>query len=49
MLPTMAVAPAVLPEDPEDLRQYCRQLLAELHAQQQLVAKLAHELQLFRR
>jgi transposase len=48
MLPAM-VTPAALPEDPEDLRQYCRQLLAELQAQQQLVAKLAHELQLFRR
>jgi transposase len=49
MLQAMTVAPAGLPEDPADLRQYCRQLLAELQAQQQLVAKLAHELQLFRR
>jgi transposase len=45
----VALAPAALPEDPEDLRQYCWQLLAELQAQHQLVAKLTHELQLFRR
>jgi len=45
----MTTAPAALPEDPEDLRQYCRQLLTELSEQQQLVAKLSHELALFRR
>jgi transposase len=48
MLGAVALEPVALPEDPEDLRQYCRQLLAELQAQHQLVAKLTHELQLFR-
>jgi transposase len=38
-----------LPQAPEDLRQFCRQLLAELSEQKQLVAKLTHELALFRR
>jgi transposase len=45
----MTPAPAALPEDPADLRQYCLQLLAELSAQKDLVAKLSHELALFRR
>jgi transposase len=45
----MAPELATLPEDPEDLRQYCLQLLAELDEQKQLVAKLRHELALFRR
>jgi transposase len=49
MLGAVALAPAALPEDPEDLRQYCRQLLAELHEKSQLIEKLAHELALFRR
>jgi len=38
-----------LPDDPDDLRAYCRQLLAELDDQTQLVAKLSHQLDLFRR
>jgi len=45
----MAVALHSLPEHPADLRAYCLQLLTELTAQQQLVAKLSHELELFRR
>lgn len=45
----MAPESAPLPEDPEDLRQYCQQLLAELREKQQLIAKLTHELALFRR
>ncbi len=45
----MASAVPVLPEHPADLRAYCLQLLTELTAQQQLVAKLSHELELFRR
>jgi transposase len=38
-----------LPEHPDDLRQYCAQLLAELHDKTQLIEKLTHELALFRR
>jgi hypothetical protein len=38
-----------LPSDPEDLRQYCAHLLAELGAKQQLIDKLSHQLALFRR
>lgn len=45
----MAGAVPTLPEHPADLQQYCLQLLAELDAQKQLVAKLTHELALFRR
>jgi len=45
----MAVALPALPEHPADLREYCLQLLTELNAQQQLIAKLSHELELFRR
>ena len=45
----MAMALAALPDTLEELRQYCAQLLAELSEQQQLVAKLSHELALFRR
>lgn len=45
----MAVELAALPDTLEELRQYCAQLLAELSAQKQLVAKLSHELALFRR
>src|SRR5881397_3122841 len=45
----MTAPPAVLPEDPEDLRQYCLQLLTELSEKQQLLDKLSHELALFRR
>jgi transposase len=42
-------SPEALPRDPEDLRQYCAQLLAELGEKQQLIDKLAHQLALFRR
>src|SRR5713226_8140617 len=45
----MAVAHHVLPEHPADLREYCLQLLTEVTAHQQLIAKLSHELELFRR
>ena len=45
----MAMALAALPDTLEELRQYCAQLLAELSEQHQLVAKLSHELALFRR
>jgi transposase len=45
----MAISPAVLPEDPADLRPFCEQLLAELADQQHLIDKLTHELALFRR
>src|SRR5712692_6618127 len=45
----MTVALHVLPEHPADLREYCLQLLTEVTAQQQLIAKLSHELDLFRR
>jgi len=45
----MAPALPVLPEHPADLRAYCLQLLTELTAHQQLIAKLSHELELFRR
>jgi transposase len=38
-----------LPHHPDDLRQYCLQLLSEVHDQQQVIAKLSHELDLFRR
>jgi transposase len=41
--------PDALPTDPADLHQYCLQLLAELHVQQDLVTKLSHQLALFRR
>lgn len=39
----------VLPQHPDDLRQYCLQLLTELHDHKQVIAKLSHELELFRR
>jgi hypothetical protein len=45
----MTTARVALPEHPDDLRQYCAQLLTELHEQSQLVEKLTHELALFRR
>src|SRR6266851_3697608 len=45
----MAVAHHVLPEHPADLREYCLQLLTELADHQQLIAKLSHDLELFRR
>jgi transposase len=45
----MAVDLAALPQAPEDLQQYCAQLLAELAAKTQLIDKLTHELALFRR
>jgi len=45
----MAGDGAGLPEDPEDLRQYGLQRLAELSDTQQLIATLTHELALFRR
>jgi transposase len=45
----MAATPDALPTDPADLHQYCRQLLAELSAQQDLVSKLSHQLALLRR
>jgi len=48
-LAAMAMALTSLPQDPDDLRQYCRQLLTELQEQHQLVAKLTHEFALFRR
>jgi hypothetical protein len=38
-----------LPHNPDDLRQYCLQLLIELHDHKQVIAKLSHELELFRR
>jgi len=38
-----------VPTDPDDLRQYCVQLLAELGDKQQLIDKLTHQLALFRR
>jgi len=38
-----------LPHHPDDLRQYCLQLLTEVHDQKQVIAKLSHELELFRR
>ncbi len=45
----MAIELAPLPQDPEDLRQYCLELLTELSEKNQLIAKLSHELELFRR
>jgi transposase len=42
-------AGVALPDHPDDLRQYCMQLLAELQHQTQLIEKLTHELALFRR
>ena len=45
----MAIALEALPQHPADLRQYCAQLLAELTEKTQLIAKLTHELALFRR
>jgi len=45
----MTTARVALPEHPDDLRQYCAQLLTELHEKSQLVEKLTHELALFRR
>jgi hypothetical protein len=45
----MAATPDALPTDPEDLRQYCAQLLTELGDKQQLIDKLTHQLALFRR
>jgi transposase len=38
-----------LPHNPDDLRQFCLQLLTELHDHKQVIAKLSHELDLFRR
>lgn len=38
-----------VPDNPEDLRQYCAQLLTELREKTQLIEKLSHELALFRR
>jgi transposase len=38
-----------LPQEPEDLRALCRQLLTELTAKDQVIEKLSHELALFRR
>jgi transposase len=49
MIATMAIELPAPPQDPEDLRQYCAQLLAELDAKNQLIAQLTHELELFRR
>lgn len=46
---TMAGDADVLPQHPDDLRQYCLHLLTELHDHQQVIAKLSHELELFRR
>jgi len=45
----MTATPAAVPTDPEDLRQYCLQLLTELGDKQQLIDKLTHQLALFRR
>lgn len=45
----MASDVEALPHHPDDLRQYCLQLLAELHDQQHVIAKLSHQLELFRR
>ena len=45
----MTAMPDAVPTDPEDLRQYCQQLLAELGDKQQLIDKLTHQLALFRR
>jgi transposase len=45
----MAATPDALPTDPDDLRQYCAQLLSELGDKQQLIDKLTHQLALFRR
>ena len=41
--------PTPLPPHPDDLRAYCQQLLTQVQDQQQLIAKLTHELALFRR
>jgi transposase len=45
----MTTTPDALPTEPEDLRQYCVQLLAELGEKQQLIDKLSHQLALFQR
>jgi hypothetical protein len=45
----MTIDLASLPQAPEDLQQYCAQLLAELTEKTQLIDKLTHELALFRR
>jgi transposase len=45
----MAADVDALPQHPDDLRQYCLQLLGELQEQQQVIAKLSHQLDLFRR
>ena len=45
----MPAEPVVRPQDLEDLQEYCRQLLTELTSKDQLIAKLTHELALFRR
>jgi transposase len=42
-------ARVALPDHPDDLRQYCVQLLAELRDKTQLIEKLTHEVALFRR
>jgi transposase len=42
-------AGVALPDHPDDLRQYCVQLLAEIRDKTQLIEKLTHELALFRR
>ncbi len=52
--PTLAARAQVralpaLPQDPEDLRHFCLQLLTELSTKDQLIEKLSHELALFRR
>jgi len=45
----MAGDPAVLPQHPHDLRQFCLQLLATLDEKDQVIEKLSHQLALFRR
>jgi transposase len=45
----MAADPDALPQHPDDLRQYCLQLLAALHEKDHVIEKLSHQLELFRR
>jgi transposase len=45
----MAGDPDVLPQHPDDLRQFCLQLLATLDEKDQVIEKLSHQLALFRR
>lgn len=40
---------AALPQHPDDLRQYCLQLLATLHEKDHVIDTLSHQLELFRR